>query len=348
MAGPSTFSNQFAFTSDYWLIDGVTGGGPTAWESNYGFQITETGASNPVLDIGRTGSGNFVTIRHCKLTGMNNGNTNGGSAGNDGVAVLGKGNITLSYLWIQNVGRCPFFLSPVGAGGIVVEYCNVGYFYGSTAAHAEIASIYPVYGNVVFRWSLFRHSYSTGGIMWGNEDTPSTTISVYGNVFYQPAGVSWAHGNGVLGGWTTSANSNPTMNNFFVYNNTFVNVDYLPLSTLPAKAAGCVAVNNLFYNTASPDFTKFPTHDYNYFINSGGTHGEANGTSATSGDPFVDYVNLDFSLKANTAAGKNLGAPYNIDMMGKVRSTWSRGAYEFGTTTTGAPTSPQNLRVLAP
>ena len=103
--GIATFSNQFVFASDYWIIDGVTGGGPNAWESGYGFEITETGASNPAIDIGRTNSANYVTVRHCKLIGMNNTNSNGGSAGNDGIAVLGGGNIVLSYLWIQNMGQ---------------------------------------------------------------------------------------------------------------------------------------------------------------------------------------------------------------------------------------------------
>jgi hypothetical protein len=59
--------------------------------------------------------------------------------------------------------------------------------------------------------------------------------------------------------------------------------------------------------------------------------GEANGATGTS-DPFVNYIGLDFRLKAATAAGFNLGVPYNFDGSGLTRGNdgnWDRGAYEF-------------------
>jgi hypothetical protein len=37
----------------------------------------------------------------------------------------------------------------------------------------------------------------------------------------------------------------------------------------------------------------------------------------------------DFRLSANSDAGTNLGAPYNTDMLGNPRTTWSRGALEY-------------------
>lgn len=324
------FNNQLLFNSSNWILDGQTGGGPNNWEGVYGFQITENGASSAVISIGTSASSGGVkniTVRHTKLIGMNNGNSNGGSAGNDGIAVYNNGDLTFSYIWIINVGRCPFFFH-IGSGNTIVEYANVGKFYANATIHGEIASIYPVYGDVTFRYSLFTDSQSTGGIMWGNEDSPSTHCYVYGNVFYQKAGASWTHANGVVGGWTTSGNSNPTLNNMYVYNNTFINVDYLPLGNFPASFAGCIAKNNIFYNTAAPSYRCFPVHDYNHYVNSGTIQGESNGSTST-GDPFVDFVNLKFNLKANTSSGQNLGSPYNIDGNGKTRTTWTRGAYEF-------------------
>jgi hypothetical protein len=159
---------------------------------------------------------------------------------------------------------------------------------------------------------------------------------VYGNVFYKPSGVSWDVANGVIGGWTGGGGEK--MYNVWVYNNTFINVDQLSLSNFPNTYGGCQAKNNLWYNCQAPGFSRFPAHDYNHFINSGGTQGEANGTSASSGNPFANYTGLDFTLTANTSPGTNLGAPYNVDPLGRTRSTWTRGAYEFGTGGTPTPT----------
>lgn len=120
--------------------------------------------------------------------------------------------------------------------------------------------------------------------------------------------------------------------NMQVYNNSFVNIDQATLSEFPTRYGNNVASNNLWYNSTSPSFGRFATHDYNYFINSGGSHSEANGTSAASGDPFVDYANLNFALKAATAAGQTLGSPYTLDALNTIRGAdgiWDRGAYEY-------------------
>ena len=73
--------------------------------------------------------------------------------------------------------------------------------------------------------------------------------------------------------------------------------------------------------------------DYNHFINSGGTFSEANGTSAASGDPFVEFVNLDFHLIGATAAGDStIGSPYDTDPDDVTRgadAVWDRGAFEY-------------------
>lgn len=45
--------------------------------------------------------------------------------------------------------------------------------------------------------------------------------------------------------------------------------------------------------------------------------------------PFVNESAGDFHLTANTLAGESLSVPYEVDKDGNVRSTWTRGAYEF-------------------
>jgi len=170
---------------------------------------------------------------------------------------------------------------------------------------------------------------------------------VYGNIFYKPAGANWDVANGVIGGWT--GGNGEKFGNVWVYNNTFINVDQQSLSTFPNIYSNNIAYNNLFYNSTSPDFGKFGTHDYNHFINAGGTHSETNGTSATSGDPFVNFVGLDFRLKADTTKGNSLAQPYNIDPLGTVRGVngvFDRGAFEFNNNTNPTIMPPTLLRTM--
>ena len=344
-SGQATFSGGWNFTSSNWVIDGQTGGGAAnGWTGNFGFKITETNDNNALIKVGKDGTSNNITLRHIDMQGKGSVSNAGGSYSNDGLAVYGSSNVTLSYYRMAGIGRCPFFLSP---NNTVIEQGWVQSYYGSSAVHSEVASIWAFagsVGDVTFRNNLFTDIQSTGGIMWDNSSNNSARLNVYGNVFYKPAGASWGQANGVIGGWTGGGGEQ--FRNASVYNNTFVNVDQQSLSTFPNIASGNVAYNNLFYNSSSPDFSKFATHDYNHFINAGGNHSEANGTAAASGDPFVNLAGLDFRLKAATAAGMNLQAPLNVDPLGKTRGsdgTFDRGAFEYG----GAAglSAPTNLQV---
>ena len=326
--GQAAFTGAINITTGYWMFDGQIGGGPGSWSSGFGFKITVTDDATALVEVGRNTTANNVTVKHIEMIGKGSVSTSGGGDSNDAIAAWDADNLTVSYCYMHGIGRCPFFMSP---NGFVAEYNYIGSYFASVAVHSEVASIWAIgqsVGDCTFRYNLFAHSSGTGGIMWDNSSNPSSHLNFYGNVVYKPAGDSWDNENGFLGGWTGA--SGEQCRNFLVYNNTFINVDYLPLSTFPTVFSGNVVKNNLFYNCASPNFAVFPTHDYNHFINSGGTHSESNGTSATSGDPFVNYVGLDFRLSANTAAGTNLGSPYNVDPLGATRTTWTRGAYEYG------------------
>lgn len=341
--GQAQFTSGLSFSSPYWVIDGQTGGGAeNKWLGNFGFKITEKRDSSAIIST--DAAANNITIRHVALEGKGSVSTSGGSWSNDGLAIYGSSNVTLSYFHMKGIGRAPFFVSPKN---LVVEHGWVEKFYGSSAVHSEVASIWAfstTMGDVTFRHNLFTDIQSTGGIMWDNSSNKNAKLAVYGNVFYRPAGATWGRANGVIGGWTGGGGEQ--FHNAHVYNNTFINVDQQSLSTLPNIASGNVAYNNLFYNSTSPDFSKFATHNYNHFINSGGAHGESNGTSAASGDPFVDYVGLDFRLKSATVNGISLAAPFNVDALGKTRGAdgnVERGAFEYEIgATVPAPT---NLRV---
>ena len=341
--GQANFTGGLSFSSPYWVLDGQTGGGQANnWLGNFGIKITERGDSKAILNF--TSAGSNVTVRHVDLIGKGSVSTSGGGYSNDAVAIYGASNVTLSYFHMKGIGRCPFFISPKN---FVAEHGWIESFNGSSAVHSEVASIWGFsssVGDVTFRHNLFTDIQSTGGIMWDNASNTSAKLLVYGNVFYKPAGAVWGRANGVIGGWT--GGNGEQFHNAKVYNNAFINVDQQSLSTLPRIASNNEAYNNIFYNSNSPDFSKFASHNYNHFINAGGAHGETGGTSATSGDPFVNIAALDFRLKASTAAGSNLAAPFNIDGVGNTRGadgTYDRGPFEFvtGAITVAAPT---NLR----
>jgi hypothetical protein len=347
--GQVVFNSGLTFSSPYWVLDGQTGGGAeNKWNQNLGIKVIEKGDSNSIIKFASSSASN-ITVRHVELQGKGSVSSAGGSSSNDAVSIYGASNITISYFWMHGVGRCPFFISPKN---LIVEHGWVQSYYGSSAVHSEVASIWGFsgsVGDVTFRYNLFTDIQSTGGLMWDNSSNTSAKLSVYGNVFYKPAGASWGEANGVIGGWTGGGGEQ--FHNASVYNNTFINVDQESLSTFPNISSGNTASNNLFYNCQSPDFSKFSTHNYNHYINSGGTHSEANGTSASSGDPFVNLAGMDFRLKAATAAGLKLAAPFNLDPLGLARGAdgvADRGAFEFGTGGAPVPTlnAPSNLRVI--
>jgi hypothetical protein len=324
------FAGGLSFTTPYWVLDGQTGGGAeNNWVGNFGIKITERGDANALISIDNT-SANNITLRHIDFQGKGSVSNSGGSYSNDGLAIYGASNVTLSYFHMAGIGRCPFFISPKN---LVIEHGWVQSYNGSSAVHSEVASIWAFstsMGDVTFRYNLFTDIKSTGGIMWDNSSNNSAKLTVHGNIFYKPPGAVWEQANGVIGGWTGGGGEQ--FRNASVTNNTFINVDQESLSTFPNVYSGNSAYNNLFYNSESPDFAKFGSHDYNTFINSGDTHSEANGTSVASGDPFVDYLNLNFRLKGATAAGLVLNAPLNVDPVGLVRGSdgvFDRGAFEF-------------------
>lgn len=344
--GQAAFSSGFVFASSYWVIDGKTGGGAeNRWVGNFGFKITETRDSVAIIQVGGNGTSNNVTIRHVDFQGKGSVSGSGGGYSNDGLAIWGSSDITLSYFRMRGIGRCPFFMGPRNA---VIEHGWVESFNGSDAVHSEVASIWAIggaIGDVTFRHNLITDIRVTGGIMWDNSSNPNAKLNVYGNVFYKPAGKNWDVGNGMIGGWT--GGNGERFHNAKVYNNTFINVDQSTLSPLPNIFSGNEAYNNLFYNSNSPNFSRFASHNYNHFINSGGVQSEANG-STSSGDPFVDYVGLDFRLKSATSAGASFPAPFNVDPLGKIRGgdgVADRGAYEFAGAGGVALAAPTGLQV---
>jgi hypothetical protein len=323
--GQAVFTSTLDFTTGYWIFDGQTGGGPGNWAGPFGFG---TSTSSDMIYIGDGCS--TTQLSHIEFIGT--GSYNG--AQRCMVLETNCSSVTLSYYYMHDIGWITF----IGNGqNFICEYGYVKNAYVG-ASHAELFSIWnalgggTAVGNFTIRYNLFTAAWSTGGVMWDNSSNHAAELRFYGNVYYQDpaASAQWDNGgNGLIGGW--SGGGGEDCYNMHVHNNTFIGIDAGDVfSGVQLRFGSNVASNNLFYNvTGTISYSKFASHDYSRYINSGGTHSETNGTSAASGDPFVDYANFDFRLTSNTTSGETLASPYNQDMYGNTRATWTRGAVEF-------------------
>lgn len=321
--GVAVFSGDIFINTGYFILDGKVGGGPDNWQSGHGFQASSVQVLAADFDPATPIPGGNITIRHLKTLGTLTPGTT------DGFSFNSCNTYTVEYCWTQDTDNCPFnlFLSPNGT----IQYNCTGEFTSSVEHHAEIFFLYGN-GNITIRWNLFRWAESTGGIMCNNPN--GEPIGIYGNVFYRAAGETWAYGgDGLVGGWSNRADL--SVHDLTVANNTFIGID--PVNT----GGNCAAVigttphsdllwiNNYFYLCNGG--TGLPNGAWSANTNHSQDSGSAistNGTTGT-GDPFVDYEALNFRLLANTTAGQDLGSPYNIDMYGNTRTTWTRGAIEF-------------------
>ena len=156
----------------------------------------------------------------------------------------------------------------------------------------------------------------------------------YGNVFVPLDGPFYSS-NGTLfnaGAYSTTG--------LHVYNNTFIRWDKTgSQNALIESNAGNGWSgdfrNNLMYSGGTFFSGVSPNPcDYNAFFDCGGTVGTQ--TQVGSGDPFVNWSGTNFNLKVNTTPGVALPSPYNVDMFGNTRTTWTRGAIEYVTAATNA------------
>lgn len=327
--GSATWTSQLAFTSSYWLFDGQTGGGPASWTGPFGF--VASGETTEMLFF-ENGTGN-ITVQHLEFSGT--GSYNGTQAG---LRANSCTDCTLSYWYMHDIGFIPFFS---GAINLIIEY---GYLknWHDGANHSELCSCWDIgssaIGTHTFRWNLFTDARSTGGIMWDNKTNHAAELRVYGNVFYKDPAVAMDNCcNGIIGGWT-GANSE----DFFtakVYNNTFINIPGTEvLGVLPVRSGSNEARNNLFYTVVTPGGSSgvWQTVTHNHFVS---TSTVGTSTTTSSGNPFTNLTTFDFRLTGNTPSGTALASPYNVDMLGNTRTTWTRGAIEFAAS--GDTTPPQ-------
>lgn len=310
----AVFTGSLQVGTSYVTIDGQTGGGPGNWTTGYGFKIAVS--SGPAFV---PHDGNDIVVRHVEVQG-NGGDGDGSSVANDLIWVGAVTGLSISYSYLHDAGRCLVFCNQP-SNGVLLEYVYGGRFESTSGQHAEIASIWGGARNWTFRHSIFTHSEGTGGLMMEGDG-----LEVYGCVFVELPGGSFGGGNGAIGTWSAS-----TLSNLKIYNNSFIGISVHAIGLLNSGDTGEVR-NNIFYNCRIGTLAGL-AHTHNHYAGVVEDMSTESSRSSASEDPFVDYRNGNFALKAATPAGTVLNAPYNASMVAGNRGAdgvWDRGAIEFG------------------
>ena len=359
--GVAHFTN-WTFDTGYWLVDGVTGGGPGSWESGHGIKLTTDGCSSKAIRMHKSGLSN-ITIKHIEATMSNVSCPSGIVYAHGEFDGVGATDVHFSHVYFHRVYG-PVFHHGYGDRW-TVEYSKLGDINppGSPGtAHAEIFSLlggddWTIRYNWLYSWR------STGGIVAINGAAGTSDqnfvddMHIYGNVFDQDAGAAYRVQSAIRGG-----SNYQYARRWRIFNNTYIDLNSsstgVSFSDLATYGGG--ADNQIRNNVACGNIdtiTSSQSTSYNSVQNPVSGFFIGNGDEDISGIPctsiFVDYNGNDFRLASDSllSAGTALSEPFNVDMYGVVRGAdgaWDRGAFEFTEDGSSPPTSmptPLNLRV---
>lgn len=338
--GIAQWNGNLYFSTDYYIVDGVTGGGPGSWELDYGFCFDFTGWHSVHLE----GPRHDITFRHCDFE--SGGRTSKNTEDQILYAIGAPYNLTLSYCWLHDVRGCQLLTR--SGHNYLIEFCkfsrNGG---GGVTSHREAWSGSNE-SNVVLRHCFFEDISNTAMIALVNGFGEAVNWSIYGNVFchsgdlvetdnqISPAVILTKYAKGI---------TEIVPRKWQIMNNTFANIAGNTgfRFALVASPGDVVARNNLFWRgTGGAIHQTAPIDmDYNWY----GENQTPNGADldvaaaasevhsrAGSGDPFVDYRTKNWTLKEPVQAGMVLPPPFDVDAWGNKRGQdgiWDVGAYEF-------------------
>jgi hypothetical protein len=201
--------------------------------------------------------------------------------------------------------------------GAIVEYCASDGAASNSANHGEIVNLYYSGNNAIIRYNHFRNAFLGPG---GGGTALVAITQADGLQFYGNVARDFAVGDGAIGfdGYASSNNR--------VHHNTFVGNQGLNAGTAFGEGTDNLVYNNLWIDAGTVNIAG--THDFNAFGDEN-SRGERNGQTGLSNAIFLDFAEGDLHLGMNTAPGMPLGSPYDEDPDGKLRATWSRGAFEY-------------------
>jgi len=260
--GQAVFTG-LTFNSSYWVFDGVTGGGPTAWTTGFGFKVSNSDqVGNQSFIAMGTGTGSTaanIIIRHVDIGNAIQPNP-GCDTGIYSSSLYNPSiNNTISYCYIHDTGDMG--MSMWNASGWTIEYSRFKDVANSGACDGICCTSTESHGTgiqvdgtteMTFRYNYVSDIRGTGFLGYYGATIGMSNVKVYGNIFteMQWDGLGWG-GNGII--YCTSGARGPVANNK-IYNNTFA---YLPYAINPSTTifgfqhvtGDSEAKNNLFYGT---------------------------------------------------------------------------------------------------
>lgn len=324
-------------TTSYWNFDGQrrNANWHTGAISEYGIRFKVTGGKTIVLTNAITN----LTFDYCDLEC--GGRDTGDTSGSDVIYGLsGPDNITFRRCALHDSNRT-IFLMRGGWGNLLIERCwiarNASHPLDAQGGHGEFMSVTDA-TNLVARYNYFE-DIEGSAVIAGINGGLLNGAQIYGNVFHwtdaywNNTGRDSTHNFGVAGVMfiANDASNNNTAANVKFFNNSVYRCpgSYSGIIIQSSPAGGnevrnniwdsCVRTNNSFSGTISHNWYR------NTPVDGDNTATRQNGTSL----PFANVSAKDFHLASNTSAGLTLAAPFDVDMDGVVRSTWSRGAFEM-------------------
>ena len=201
--------NIFTITTDNWVLDGQTGGGPGSWDSGFGFKLQTTTANSKLIMLGQYGISRprNIVIKHIEMEhrGLFM------DTSDDGIYVNadlngGPEDVNISYCYLHDCSRT--LLLTRNVNNWLFEYNYVARNSSTAAVHGGGWAPGGC-DNMVVRYNLFEDIEGTAFLdlkkndaRWANDNW-----DIYGNIFcYTPGytpGSAGIGGGGVVGDSST-------------------------------------------------------------------------------------------------------------------------------------------------
>lgn len=329
--GVAEFPTYIDFRTSYWIFDGVKGFDDGIIEP-YGFRFYNTSHTKEGYLMSIRGGVQFVTIQHVEMAQAGVGyNIKQTCFDATDSSPSHATDWTLRYTYMHDVVQVHMLVRG-GARALVEHNYMARRSDGIYDIHGEAISWNDAGtdANIHIRYNKTLDIEGTG--IFVIKDSVQSHFYIYGNLFVNTRN-DYAHGNGAI--CNTGGDTNTHM---YVFNNTFIGING-SAGVSWYNGANNYTYNNIWYNCEGILFRGNTVHDYNSFYNCQVSAGSEPHIDIRSGNPFINLENHDYRLAASTANGLDLStynsldpgiSTFDIDIHGKERVLWNRGAFELG------------------
>ena len=336
--------------------DAGTGEASTNCGSTCGFALRTSQiqvAGMLLIGRGSTGDCTHVTVRHVEFD--NTGAVIGTDATNAvSTNVCDASNLVMDHNYIHDLGGSPFHI--LNSSNVNLRFNYVARDASNSSNHGDAISCTHLTGMTV-AYNIWVDMTGTGGVVCVAGTGVTSSIDIYGNIWWQQNPSTFALGNGI------ASCEDSQICTFNVFNNTIYNFT-VGASRVDLSGAGsgssATIHDNLWFNSAQVNPTTCAgctvTTDYNCYesVTDASSPAENHPCKGTT-NFFVNVGAGDFHLASETPSNglstHSLLAANDFDPDGLSRATtdagiWSRGAFQFVPSAGAPPAAPTNLTVV--